>query len=240
MLRIQVLTRLEIDHLFQFLKIFFFLDFILVSFNIISIFAPSIFRKMNFENMLPYAFALIIALPIIFLLRQFVFTYINLKNKELKLLAVKANGDLKMQAYERMTLFLERIKPSNLVNKFDKDLAIHEFIYLLEKNISEESKILCDNDLFYPVMVQSKKSSSYFYQLTETYESALRYPNLYVDYIIVAHPETFYYRNDKMKALVTAIYAGNYNTQLNHKIVFSNSFVQIIKLVRFENHASNE
>ena len=66
---------------------------------------------MKFENLLPYAFALIIALPIIILFRQFVYTYINLKNKELKLLAVKANGDLKMQAYERMTLFLERIKP---------------------------------------------------------------------------------------------------------------------------------
>lgn len=103
---------------------------------------------MNFENMLPYAFALIIALPIIFLLRQFVFTYINLKNKELKLLAVKANGDLKMQAYERMTLFLERIKPSNLVNKFDKDLAIHEFIYLLEKNITEEFEYNSSQQLY--------------------------------------------------------------------------------------------
>ena len=98
--------------------------------------------------MLPYAFALIIALPIIFLLRQFVFTYINLKNKELKLLAVKANGDLKMQAYERMTLFLERIKPSNLVNKFDKDLAIHEFIYLLEKNITEEFEYNSSQQLY--------------------------------------------------------------------------------------------
>lgn len=103
---------------------------------------------MNFENMLPYAFALIIALPIIFLLRQFVFTYISLKNKELKLLAVKANGDLKMQAYERMTLFLERIKPSNLVNKFDKDLAIHEFIYLLEKNITEEFEYNSSQQLY--------------------------------------------------------------------------------------------
>jgi hypothetical protein len=98
--------------------------------------------------MLPYAFALIIALPIIFLLRQFVFTYISLKNKELKLLAVKANGDLKMQAYERMTLFLERIKPSNLVNKFDKDLAIHEFIYLLEKNITEEFEYNSSQQLY--------------------------------------------------------------------------------------------
>lgn len=93
---------------------------------------------MNFENLLPYAFALIIALPIIVLLRQFVYNYIKLKNKELNLLTVKSNSGLKMQAYERMTLFLERMKPSNLVTKFDKDLEIHEYIFLLEKSISEE------------------------------------------------------------------------------------------------------
>lgn len=93
---------------------------------------------MNFGNIVPYAFALVIALPIIVLLRQFVYNYIKLKNKELNLLAVKSNGGLKMQAYERMTLFLERIKPSNLVSKFDKDLEVHEYIYLLEKSIVEE------------------------------------------------------------------------------------------------------
>jgi hypothetical protein len=48
-------------------------------------------------------------------------------------LAIKSNGEVKMHAYERMTLFLERIKPSNLVSKFDKELEIHEFIFLLEK-----------------------------------------------------------------------------------------------------------
>ena len=89
-------------------------------------------------NLIPYAFALLIALPFFILLRQFVHRYISLKEKELKLISVKANGDVKMQAYERMTLFLERLKPSSLVEKFNKELAIHEYIFLLEKSISEE------------------------------------------------------------------------------------------------------
>lgn len=103
---------------------------------------------MNFENLMPYAFALIIALPIIVLLRQFVYSYISLKNKELKLLAVKSNGDVKLQAYERMTLFLDRIKPSNLVTKFDKNLEVHEFIFLLEKSISEEFEYNSSQQLY--------------------------------------------------------------------------------------------
>lgn len=42
------------------------------------------------------------------------------------------------QAYERMTIFLERIKPALLVTKFDKTLSVQEFIFLTEKNITEE------------------------------------------------------------------------------------------------------
>ena len=89
-------------------------------------------------HLIPYAFALLIALPFFVLLRQFVHHYISLKEEELKLISIKANGDVKMQAYERMTLFLERLKPSSLVEKFNKELAIHEYIFLLEKIISEE------------------------------------------------------------------------------------------------------
>ncbi|MCC2591685.1 hypothetical protein [Chryseobacterium sp. MFBS3-17] len=86
----------------------------------------------------PYFFALILAIPFLVLFRQFVFQYIKMKNKELKMLSVKGNSENKSQAYERMVLFLERLKPANLVNKFDKDLAKHEYVYLLEKSINEE------------------------------------------------------------------------------------------------------
>ncbi|MDQ0781579.1 hypothetical protein [Chryseobacterium sp. W4I1] len=92
----------------------------------------------SFSGYLPYAFALIIAIPFLVLLRQFVHSYITLKNQEIKLLSVKSNSENKAHSYERMTLFLERIKPSNIIQKFDKDLAVHEFIFLTEKTINEE------------------------------------------------------------------------------------------------------
>lgn len=97
---------------------------------------------------LPYAFALIVAIPFLVLLRQFVYTYINLKNKELQLLSVKSNSENKTHSYERMTLFLERIKPSNLIQKFDKDLEIHEFIFLTEKSINEEFEYNASQQLY--------------------------------------------------------------------------------------------
>lgn len=42
------------------------------------------------------------------------------------------------QAYERLTIFLERIKPAYVIQNFDKQLAPHEFLYLVEKYITEE------------------------------------------------------------------------------------------------------
>lgn len=92
----------------------------------------------SFSGYLPYAFALIIAIPFLVLLRQFVFTYIKLKEQEIRLLSVKSNSENKTQSYERMTLFMERLKPSNLIQRFDKGLAAHEFIFLTEKAINEE------------------------------------------------------------------------------------------------------
>lgn len=92
----------------------------------------------DFANYLPYAVAIIIAIPFLVLLRQFVHTYVSLKKQELNALGLKAGNDLRFQAFERITLFLERIKPANLIQKFDKKLAPHEFVFLTEKNIQEE------------------------------------------------------------------------------------------------------
>jgi hypothetical protein len=86
----------------------------------------------------PYAFALLLAIPFLVLLRQYIYTMIRLKNQQIKMLSVKAGGEGKILAYERMTLFLERIKPANLSSKFDKNLQPHEFVFLTEKNIQEE------------------------------------------------------------------------------------------------------
>ena len=102
----------------------------------------------NFSEYLPYAFALIIAIPFLVLLRQFVNSYITLKNQEIKLLSVKSNTENKTHSYERMALFLERMKPSNLIQKFDKGLEPHEFIFLTEKTISEEFEYNSSQQLY--------------------------------------------------------------------------------------------
>lgn len=102
----------------------------------------------SFSGYLPYAFALIIAIPFLVLLRQFVFTYIRLKEQEIKLLSVKSNSGNKSQSYERMILFLERIKPSNLIQRFDKELAVHEFIFLTEKSVNEEFEYNSSQQLY--------------------------------------------------------------------------------------------
>jgi hypothetical protein len=102
----------------------------------------------NFSGYLPYAFALIIAIPFLVLLRQFVFNYIRLKEQEIKLLSVKSNSENKTQSYERMILFLERIKPSNLIQRFDKKLAVHEFIFLTEKSVQDEFEYNSSQQLY--------------------------------------------------------------------------------------------
>jgi len=135
----------------------------------------------DFLGYLPYAFALIVAIPFLVLLRQFVYTYIKLKNQEIKLLSVKSNSENKTHSYERMTLFLERIKPSNLIQKFDKGLAAHEFIFLTERTINEEFEYNSSQQLYltknaWQNIVDSK--NTVIDLLHQTYESLHNNPNL--------------------------------------------------------------
>lgn len=85
----------------------------------------------------PYAFALLLAIPFLIYLRQFVFNYIKLKNKEIKLITVKGNSEQRVHASERLVLFVERLQPSNLITKFNSKLAPREYIFLIEKSINE-------------------------------------------------------------------------------------------------------
>lgn len=96
----------------------------------------------------PYAAAVIIALPFLVFARQFVHGFMKLKKQEINFLASKTNSEIKLQALERMTLFLERLKPANLVMKFDKNLQPHEFVYLTEKNITEEFEYNASQQLY--------------------------------------------------------------------------------------------
>ena len=96
----------------------------------------------------PYAVAVIIALPFLVFAKQFVNSFIRLKKQEINFLTTKTNSEIKLQALERMTLFLERLKPSNLVMKFDKNLQPHEFVFLTEKNIIEEFEYNASQQLY--------------------------------------------------------------------------------------------
>lgn len=88
--------------------------------------------------LLPYAFALLLAVPFLIFLRNFVFGFLTLKKQELKLLAAQGISGQRVQAYERLTLFLDRLKPANLIQRFDSGLAPHEFVFLTDKTIKEE------------------------------------------------------------------------------------------------------
>lgn len=100
------------------------------------------------SDYLPYAVAVIIALPFLVFAKQFVNAFVRLKKQEINFIATKSNNEIKFQALERMTLFLERLKPSNLVMKFDKNLQPHEFVFLTEKNINEEFEYNASQQLY--------------------------------------------------------------------------------------------
>lgn len=111
-------------------------------------FASSIKEPMFDSDFWPYLVTICIALPFLALSWYFVSEILKLKKKELQIISVKSNNEIKLQAYERMTLFLERLKPANLVMKFDKTLQPHEFVFLTEKAINEEFEYNASQQLY--------------------------------------------------------------------------------------------
>lgn len=122
----------------------------------------------------PYAFALILAIPFLIYTRQFVYSFIKFKKQELNFMTVKGQSEQRIHAYERITLFLERVKPANLVTKFDENLAAHEFLFLTEKTINEEFDYNASQQLYltkssWNKVVNSK--NSILHLLHKTYEN---------------------------------------------------------------------
>lgn len=133
------------------------------------------------SDYLPYAVAVIIALPFLVFAKQFVNSFIRLKKQEINFLATQSNSEIKLHALERMTLFLERLKPANLVTKFDKNLQPHEFVFLTEKNINEEFDYNSSQQLYisrssWQDIVTSK--NNIFQLLRKTYEELNDNPGL--------------------------------------------------------------
>jgi hypothetical protein len=93
----------------------------------------------NIETYLPYLVAIIIAMPFYMLLKHFVAFYYKSKEAQIGLLSRNNGQEHKHHAYERMTLFLDRLKPSNLVKEYNnQELSTVEYQFLLQHKIEEE------------------------------------------------------------------------------------------------------
>ncbi|QCX52338.1 hypothetical protein [Elizabethkingia sp. JS20170427COW] len=108
---------------------------------------------MSINQFLPYAFALFVVIGVLVFFKRYADVFIELKKRELALLEEKNKPVKNKSAYQRLSLFLERIKPSYLVTKFDKDLAPHEFVFLVEKAIQQEFEYNIDQQEFIPTQL---------------------------------------------------------------------------------------
>lgn len=94
----------------------------------------------NFENNIFWLLGglIIIAAGVVMVLKKYAEIFLELKKKEIELLALRAKPVKDTQPLERMALFLERIKPSYLVGQFDTTLKPAEYVYLLSAKIQQE------------------------------------------------------------------------------------------------------
>ncbi len=83
--------------------------------------------------------ALIIFAIVYFLLKEFFFQESKRRERSSTNESVKITLPLRLQAYERIVLFLERITPNHLVTRLlDNNMTAREFHRLLVKTINEE------------------------------------------------------------------------------------------------------
>lgn len=127
----------------------------------------------EFSQYYPYIAVLVVASVFLIFFRQCLAAYISIKNKELLLLAKSHQNDIAYPAYERISIFLDRIKPANLIKNYDSNLAVHEFIYLTEKAVNEEfsynvGQQIYINEAIWEDIVRAK--SKVLFHLKSTYE----------------------------------------------------------------------
>lgn len=91
------------------------------------------------EAWFPYAFILFLAVPFVVLLRNLIHQISKISLKSGVGSSVSADVTApRLAAYERMTVFLERHRPQNLVGNFDTNLTPTEFVFLSQKSIDQE------------------------------------------------------------------------------------------------------
>lgn len=107
-----------------------------------------------FFDLLKYTLAgLFVFFTAYFVLKSHFDTYYNLKALDYKIMVAKDMLPLKLQAYERMTLFVERINPSNLMLRLHQpgmsakemqSLVLAEVKAEFQHNISQQLYISTD------------------------------------------------------------------------------------------------
>lgn len=107
----------------------------------------------NWQNILlqilPYLF---LGIPILLVINWFLKQNVKMKQLELSMAKHKELLPLKMQAYERLTIFLERINPENLVLREQKQgLSSVQLHHSMLKNIRAEFEHNLAMQIYVPI-----------------------------------------------------------------------------------------
>ncbi len=99
------------------------------------------------EQYYPLAFQLVLYLPFLFLFKKFVFAYLSREKSN------PGNTDsgfmtARLQAHERMLVFLERIKPVSLFKELGPSLTITETLFLIQKKVQAEWEFNLGSQLY--------------------------------------------------------------------------------------------
>ncbi len=82
---------------------------------------------------------LVVFIAVYYTLNSYLASENKRKNMEIRSIHFRESLPIRLQAYERMTLFLERITPVNLISRVNKqDMTAHELHIALLQNIKME------------------------------------------------------------------------------------------------------
>ena len=94
---------------------------------------------------------LVVFAAVYFTLDSFMASENKRKNMEIRSLYFRETLPIRLQAYERMTLFLERISPNNLISRVNKpDMNARELHMLILQNIKMEYEHNLSQQLYIP------------------------------------------------------------------------------------------
>jgi hypothetical protein len=94
---------------------------------------------------------LVVFLAVYFTLNSYLASENKRKNMEIRSMYFRESLPIRLQAYERMTLFLERISPTNLISRINKpDMTAREMHLSILQNIKLEYEHNLSQQLYLP------------------------------------------------------------------------------------------